>query len=233
MTPTEIWQTQLEVGREALASCGVSADDVAAIGITNQRETTVLWDRVTGQPIHHAIVWQDRRTSDDCDALRDAGHTDLIQRKTGLVLDPYFCATKIHWLLKNVPGARERADRGELAFGTIDSWLIWNLTGGRAHVTDVTNASRTLLLNLSTGQWDEELLQLFDIPRSILPEVRPSSHVYGDTLHRNLFGRLCPDRRRRRRPASRVVRAELHPPRHGKKHVRHGLLHADARRLHP
>lgn len=183
----EIWQSQLEVGREVLAQCGLTAADVAAIGITNQRETTVLWDRATGEPVHHAIVWQDRRTASFCDTLRAAGHTEMVQKKTGLLIDAYFCATKLRWLLDNVPGARDRAERGELAFGTIDSWLFWKLTGGRVHATDVTNASRTMLLNIETCQWDDDLLSLCEIPRSVLPEVLPSSHLYGDT-ETDLFG---------------------------------------------
>lgn len=175
----EIWKTQLTVGREVLERTGVSANEVVAIGITNQRETTVVWDRTTGQPIANAIVWQDRRTAEYCDKLREAGHTNQVQAKTGLVIDAYFCATKIRWILDNVPEARSRAERGELAFGTIDSWLLWNLTGGKVHATDVTNASRTMLLNIHSCQWDDDLLDLFAIPRSILPEVLPSSHVYG------------------------------------------------------
>ena len=183
----EIWQSQLEVGREVLAQCNLSAADVAAIGITNQRETTLVWDRATGEPIHNAIVWQDRRTAAFCDSLQEAGHTDMVQQKTGLIIDAYFCGTKLHWLLENVPHARERAERGELAFGTIDSWLFWKLTGGRTHATDVTNASRTMLLNIESCQWDDELLSLLKIPRSVLPEVLPSSHVYGET-DTDLFG---------------------------------------------
>ncbi len=177
----EIWKTQLAVGREVLEQTGVSAQDVVAIGITNQRETTVVWDRTTGQPIANAIVWQDRRTAEYCDKLREAGHTDKVQAKTGLVIDAYFCATKIRWILENVPDARGRAERGELAFGTIDSWLLWNLTAGNVHATDVTNASRTMLLNIENCQWDDDLLDLFEIPRSMLPEVLPSSHVYGES----------------------------------------------------
>jgi glycerol kinase len=183
----EIWETQLQVGRDVLARCGLTAADVAAIGITNQRETTLVWDRKTGQPIHPAIVWQDRRTAADCDALRAAGHDDLVQRRTGLLIDAYFCATKLRWLLSEVAGARQRAEAGELAFGTIDSWLIWKLTGGRVHATDVTNASRTMLLNISTCKWDDELLDIFDIPRSMLPEVMPSSHLFAST-EPDLFG---------------------------------------------
>lgn len=176
---TEIWESQLAVARQVLRESEIAVSDVAALGITNQRETTVLWDRVTGKPIHKAIVWQDRRTASFCDSLRQAGHTGMVQQKTGLIIDAYFCATKIRWLLDNVDGARERAEKGELAFGTIDSWLIWNLTGGRVHATDVTNASRTMLLNTANCEWDDELLALFDVPKSVLPEVLPSSHLYG------------------------------------------------------
>lgn len=177
----EIWDSQLNVARQLLAEQRLSAADVAAIGITNQRETVVIWDRQTGQPIHHAIVWQDRRTAGDCDRLRQAGHGPLVQQKTGLLIDAYFCATKIRWLLQHVPGARQRAEAGQLAFGTIDSWLLWKLTGGRVHATDVTNASRTMLLNIDSLQWDDELLSLLEIPRSLLPEVVPSSHQIGHT----------------------------------------------------
>ncbi|MCO8124626.1 glycerol kinase GlpK [Stieleria sp. TO1_6] len=183
----EIWQSQLEVGREVLAECHLTAADIAGIGITNQRETTLLWDRSTGQPIAPAIVWQDRRTADYCDSLHRSGHTEMVQQKTGLVIDSYFCASKLRWLLENVSGARARAERGELAFGTIESWLIWNLTGGRKHVTDVTNASRTMLLSIESCQWDRELLDLFEIPESVLPTVVSSCEVYGET-ESELFG---------------------------------------------
>jgi glycerol kinase len=183
----EIWSTQIGVVHEALARAGLRADDVAAIGITNQRETTVIWDRATGKPIHNAIVWQDRRTAGTCDQLRADGHVETFQQKTGLLLDAYFSGTKVKWLLDHVEGARERAERGELAFGTIDSWLVWNLTGGALHLTDATNASRTLLYNIHTGDWDGELLALLDVPRSVLPEVRASSEVYGETSP-GLFG---------------------------------------------
>ena len=166
----EIWATQSGVMHEALARAGIGARDVAAIGITNQRETTVLWDRATGQPVAHAIVWQDRRTAPHCDALRAAGHAGMIARKTGLVLDAYFSGTKLKWLLDHVAGARDRAVRGELAFGTIDAWLVWSLTRGAAHVTDPSNASRTLLFDIHRGDWDDELLALFDIPRPVLPD---------------------------------------------------------------
>jgi glycerol kinase len=173
----EIWATQAGVMHEVLAKAGIGAHDVAALGITNQRETTVLWDRANGAPVAPAIVWQDRRTAPICDALRAAGHAPLIARKTGLVIDAYFSGTKLKWLLDNIPGARSRAAKGELAFGTIDSWLVWNLTRGAAHVTDPSNASRTLLFDIRSGAWDDELLHLLDIPRSVLPEVVPSSAI--------------------------------------------------------
>lgn len=177
----EIWESQLAVAQEVLQKCNISPDEIAAIGITNQRETTVVWDRATGKPIHNAIVWQDRRTAGFCDQLREKGHEPTITQRTGLVIDAYFSGTKIKWLLDNVAGARERALRGELAFGTIDSWLLWNLTGGKLHITDISNASRTMLMNLATGQWDSELLEILDIPASLLPEIRPTSQVYGVT----------------------------------------------------
>jgi glycerol kinase len=179
--PNEIWSTQLGVAAEALAQAGLIARDIAAIGITNQRETTVVWDRRTGQPIHNAIVWQDRRTAADCDRLKAQGAAKIIQQKTGLVVDAYFSGTKLRWLLEHVPGARARAEAGELAFGTIDTWLVWKLTAGRCHVTDASNASRTMLLNLHTGDWDDELLKLLVVPPAVLPQVRASSEVYGET----------------------------------------------------
>jgi glycerol kinase len=185
----EIWESQLAVAQQVLKEQGVSAADIAAIGITNQRETTVIWDRVTGQPIADAIVWQDHRTAETCDALRAQGKAPLFQNKTGLVLDAYFSGTKVKWLLDNVPGAREKAQRGELAFGTIDSWLIYKLCG--AHVTDTSNASRTLLFNIHTLQWDGELLEALDIPSSLLPQVVPSSGVVG-TARSELFGHAIP-----------------------------------------
>jgi len=177
----EIWQSQLMVAKDAIRNAGVVAADIKAIGITNQRETTVLWDRATGRPLHRAIVWQDRRTATLCEQLRAAGHEELFRSRTGLLLDPYFSGTKLKWLLDNVPEARERAQRGELAFGTIDSWLAWNLTGGRLHITDASNASRTLLYDIHRGVWDEQLLAILDIPRSVLPSVRASSEVYGSS----------------------------------------------------
>ena len=177
----EIWQSQSQVMAEVLVQNDLTASDIAAIGITNQRETTVVWDRETGQPICNAIVWQDRRTAGTCDKLKSAGHAELFRKKTGLVLDAYFSGTKIQWILDNVDGARERAAAGQLAFGTVDSWLIWNLTEGHVHVTDASNASRTLLFNIHTGEWDDELLSLLNVPRSMLPDVRDSSEVYGQT----------------------------------------------------
>lgn len=181
--PNEIWSTQLGVAAEAITKAGLTVKDIAAIGITNQRETTLVWDRKTGQPIYNAIVWQDRRTAPFCDELKKDGHAQLIQNKTGLVIDAYFSASKIKWILENVNGAKEKAKRGELCFGTVDSWLLWKLTDGSIHATDVTNASRTMLLNIHTLSWDEDLLQLFNIPQSLLPEVRSSSEVYGNTQH--------------------------------------------------
>jgi glycerol kinase len=180
--PREIWATQLQTAREVLEQSGVSAERVAAVGITNQRETALLWDRATGEPLCNAIVWQDRRTAGFCDALREDGAEPLLQEKTGLVLDAYFSASKFRWLLDNVPGARERAERGEVALGTVDSWLVWNLTGGRRFVTDASNASRTLLYGLETGDWDDELLALFGVPRAALPAVCASDGIEAETL---------------------------------------------------
>ena len=176
----EIWSTQLEVAQEAMKNLGVTAADIAAIGITNQRETTIVWDKNTGEPIHHAIVWQCRRTSEYCDSLKDKGLVDKIRSKTGLVIDAYFSGTKVRWLLENVPGAREKAEKGELLFGTVETWLIWKLTKGRVHVTDYSNASRTMLFNINTLQWDDEILAELNIPKSMLPEAKPSSCVYGE-----------------------------------------------------
>ncbi len=177
----EIFETQLAVARQALASIGAGAADVAAIGITNQRETTILWNQRTGQPICNAIVWQCRRTTEICTQLQNEGLTESIREKTGLVIDPYFSGTKIHWLLKNVPGAQELAERGELLFGTVETWLIWKLTGGKVHVTDYSNASRTMLFNINTLQWDADILERLEIPRSMLPTPMPSSCCYGLT----------------------------------------------------
>lgn len=185
----EIWQSQLATIHQVLNKSAIQAQDIAAIGITNQRETTVVWHRKTGQPICRAIVWQDRRTADWCDDLRQQGYGKTIQEKTGLLLDPYFSATKIAWILRHIPNARELAENGELAFGTVDSWLAYQLSGHKLHVTDVTNASRTMLWNIHTQQWDAELLDLFDIPHQLLPEVHPSCHHFGDT---QLFGKPIP-----------------------------------------
>jgi glycerol kinase len=190
--PEDIWRDTLATVREVLARSDVGAvQSIAALGITNQRETALIWDRASGEPIHRAIVWQDRRTADACAALRAAGAEGLVRAKTGLLLDPYFSATKIAWMLDHVAGARARAERGELAFGTIDTFLLWRLTGGRVHATDVTNASRTLLFDIHRQRWDEELMQLLRVPRALLPEVRDSSEVYGHT-EPALFGRALP-----------------------------------------
>ncbi|WP_420460224.1 glycerol kinase GlpK [Neolewinella sp.] len=202
----EIWTAQAAVVRELLERTKTTASDIAAIGITNQRETTLIWDRATGEPIHHAIVWQDRRTAGRCDQLKERGLTDHVRQTTGLVIDAYFSGTKIDWLLENVPGARVRAERGELCFGTMDSWLVYKLTGGKAHVTDVTNAGRTMLFDIRKRDWDERLLRELQVPRALLPEVRSSSEVYGQTevfggsipiagmagdQHAALFGQAC------------------------------------------
>ncbi|MGJ7487358.1 glycerol kinase GlpK [Variovorax sp. LT2P21] len=189
--PMEIWRGQLATAREVLAKAKLQPTDIHAIGITNQRETTLLWNRQTGQPVHHAIVWQDRRAEPLCARLRDEGLTDTIRDKTGLVIDAYFSATKLRWLLDNVPGAREQAERGELAFGTVDSWLMWQLTGGKVHVTDVSNASRTMLFNVHDNAWDAELLKALDIPAALMPEVKPSSAHFCDT-DAALLGRSLP-----------------------------------------
>lgn len=208
--PEEIWSSQAGVAAEVLARAGAVSTEVEAIGITNQRETTVMWSRRTGKPVCNAIVWQDRRTAEYCEMLREEGYGKLITSKTGLIIDAYFSATKIKWILDNIPGARQMADRGELAFGTVDTWLAWNLTGGRLHITDVSNASRTMLFNIHSLEWDDELLRIFSIPAGILPEVRSSSEVYGLTAgtltspvpvagiagdqQAALFGQMCIDR---------------------------------------
>jgi glycerol kinase len=186
--PQGLWTTSAATARAAMASAGVTAGELAAIGITNQRETTILWDRATGKPIHNAIVWQDRRTHEACAALARAGHEKLVSARTGLLLDPYFSATKISWLLDNVAGAREAAQAGKLAFGTVDTYLLWQFTGGKVHATDATNAARTLLLDIHSGQWDAELLDLFGIPAALLPEVRDSASDFGTTLPHLLGG---------------------------------------------
>lgn len=187
----EIWATQTGLMYEAMSKIDITINEIAGIGITNQRETTVLWDKETGRPVHKAIVWQCRRTAGYCDELKKLGMAEFFRSKTGLVLDAYFSATKLRWLLDNVIGARERAEKGELLFGTVDSWIIWKLTGGKVHVTDYSNASRTMLFNIHTLKWDEEILRVLKIPQQILPEVKPSSHVYGYTDSK-LFGREVP-----------------------------------------
>lgn len=209
--PNEIWSTQAAVAAEAIAKAGLNGKNIAAIGITNQRETAIVWDRETGEPIHNAIVWQDRRTADYCNQLKAEGRQAMIQEKTGLVIDAYFSGSKIKWMLDNVPGAREKAEAGKLAFGTVDSWLIWKFSRGRIHVTDATNASRTMLYNIRTHDWDDELLELLTVPRSMLPEVKSSSEVYGETAttlfaskvpiagiagdqQAALFGQMCVDK---------------------------------------
>jgi len=180
--PHEIWSSQAAVAAEAITKIGINGKNIAAIGITNQRETTIVWDRKTGAPVYNAIVWQDRRTSEYCDSLKAEGLLPFIKDKTGLIIDAYFSATKIKWILDNVKGARKKAEKGELAFGTVDSWLVWQLTKGEVHITDVSNASRTMLYNIHNLEWDKELLELFDIPESVLPEVRASSEIYGHTV---------------------------------------------------
>ena len=187
----EIFSTQLEVAKQALANIGANASDIAGIGITNQRETTIVWNKFTGRPVYNAIVWQCRRTADYCDELTAEGLVDTVREKTGLVIDPYFSGTKIRWILRNVPGAREQAENGELLFGTVETWLIWKLTGGKVHVTDYSNASRTMLFNINTLNWDEEILAKLEIPASMLPQAMPSSCVYGNTAA-HFFGAPIP-----------------------------------------
>ncbi|WP_347613086.1 FGGY family carbohydrate kinase, partial [Comamonas thiooxydans] len=188
--PREIWRTQLSTAKEALAKAGLKAGDIRSVGITNQRETTIVWNRKTGAPIHHGIVWQDRRAEPTCVQLREAGQSDVILQKTGLRIDAYFSGTKLKWLLDHVPGARAAAQAGELAFGTVDCWLIWQLTGGKRHVTDVSNASRTMLFNVHSNQWDADLLALLDIPAGLMPEVLPSAADFGQTADEVLGGSI-------------------------------------------
>ena len=189
--PLEIWSTQLEVAQNAMVNLGITAADIAAIGISNQRETTIVWDKKTGEPVYNAIVWQCRRSSEYCDSLKAKGLTEIFRQKTGLVIDAYFSATKLRWILENVPNARRRAEKGELLFGTVESWLIWKLTGGKVHVSDYSNASRTMLFNINTLSWDEDILQELNIPKSMLPEVKDSSCIYGETLAQ-FFGTPIP-----------------------------------------
>ncbi|GEN34770.1 MULTISPECIES: glycerol kinase GlpK [Aneurinibacillus] len=188
----EIWGSILAVIAEALSNTNSNPKEIAAIGITNQRETTVVWDRHTGNPVYNAIVWQSRQTSDICEELKEQGYSDIVREKTGLLIDAYFSGTKVKWILDNVKGAREKAEKGDLLFGTIDTWLIWRLSGGKAYVTDYSNASRTLMYNIYEQQWDDELLKMLDVPRSMLPEVRPSSEIYGETMAYHFFGERVP-----------------------------------------
>ena len=208
--PMEIWSSEAAVIAEAISRIGVRGRDLAAIGITNQRETTIVWDAETGAPVYNAIVWQDRRTAALCDLLREEGWVERIRDKTGLILDAYFSGTKVKWILDNVPGARQRAREGKLRFGTVDSWLVWQLTGGEVHVTDVSNASRTMLFNIHTLSWDEDLLELFDIPLSMMPEVRSSSEIYGHTrttlfAHQVPIARCAPAPAASRTPTARAA----------------------------
>ncbi len=232
--PLEVWQRTREVIQGALEKGKIAPKDIAAIGITNQRETAVVWERSTGKPVGNAIVWQDTRTDAICAELARAGGPDRLRAKTGLPLATYFSGPKIKWILDNHPEARRKAENGELLFGNMDTWILWNLTGG-VHVTDVTNASRTQLMNLETLDWDDDLLRLLGIPRSMLPRICSSSEVYGlvgaRSPHRGPWVTLSPaghaDRRRPGRPAGGAVRADLFPPRRGQEHLRHRLLHAD------
>ena len=220
----EIWSTQLGVAVEAMSKIGATAEDIAAIGITNQRETTIVWDKETGEPVYHAIVWQCRRTSEYCDTLKEKGLVDTFRAKTGLVIDAYFSGTKLRWILENVEGVRERAEKGELLFGTVETWLIWKLTKGRVHVTDYSNASRTMLFNINTLQWDDEILAELNIPKCMLPEAKPSSFVYGES-DPQFFGGPIPIG-----GAAGDQQAALFQCGRGKEYIRNRLLHADEHR---
>ena len=222
----EIWASQLGVAVEAMNMIDASAADIAAIGITNQRETTILWDKNTGEPVYNAIVWQCRRTSEYCDSLKEQGLTEKFRRKTGLVIDAYFSATKIKWILDNVPGAHERAEKGELLFGTVETWLIWKLTKGKAHVTDYSNAARTMLFNINTLEWDDEILQILDIPKAILPEAMPSSCVYG-MAESGVSGRRDSHFRSGGRPIGSSFWTDLFSARRCKKHLWDRLFSLD------
>ena len=188
----EIWEVSMKVVEDALNEAGISAEDLNAVSITNQRETIVMWDRETGEPVHNAIVWQDRRTAEYCDELAERGVEETLNKKTGLLIDPYFSGTKVRWMLENVDGLRERAENGEIAFGTIDSWMVWNLTGGKVHITDYTNASRTLLFNIHDLEWDDEMCEILEVPKEILPEVKPSSYIFGETDPDRFLGATIP-----------------------------------------
>ena len=221
----EIWSTMLGVAVEAMQKAGASYEDIAAIGITNQRETTIVWDKKTGEPVYNAIVWQCRRTSEYCDSLMERGLVDRFREKTGLVIDAYFSATKLKWILDEVPGVRERAERGDLYFGTVETWLIWKMTKGKVHVTDYTNASRTMLFNIHTLKWDEDILKELNIPLCMLPEVRPSSCLRGDGIH--IFRRPDSDCGSSGRPAGGAVRPDLLCAGRSEKYIRNRLLPAD------
>lgn len=225
--PREIMTSVYTTITELLNNAQIDARAIAGIGITNQRETAVVWDKATGQPIYNAIVWQSRQTKDICTQLKEAGHEQMVRDKTGLLIDAYFSGTKVKWILDHVEGARERAQKGELAFGTIDSWLIWNLTGGKVHVTDYTNASRTMMFNIHTLEWDVELLAMLDVPAQMLPEVRSSSEVYGMTQTQYFYGEQVPIAGIAGDQQARVVRPGVLRAGHGEKHLRHRLFHAD------
>ncbi|MBL0381021.1 MAG: hypothetical protein JKP90_15440 [Desulfofustis sp. PB-SRB1] len=221
--PEDIWKSSLETCRQALSKSSLSGRDIAAIGITNQRETTILWDRATGEPVYRAIVWQDRRTSEYCNELREGGHGELVTAKTGLLIDPYFSATKIQWILENVAGAREKAEKGALAFGTVDSFLLWRMTGGRVHATDATNAARTMLFNIHDNCWDDELLEVLQIPSSLLPDVYDSSAEFGMTDAGDVrCAGAC--LRYSRRPAGRPGRSGMFSAGNAQSHLRYRLL---------
>ena len=219
----EIWASQLGVAVEAMSVIGATAEDIAAIGITNQRETSIVWDKNTGEPVYHAIVWQCRRTSEYCDSLKEKGLTEKFREKTGLVIDAYFSGTKVKWILDNVPGAREKAERGDLLFGTVETWLIWKLTKGAVHVTDYSNASRTMLFNINTLEWDDEILAELNIPKCMLPEVKPSSCVYGEA-DPSYLGGANSDCRSSRRSAGSIVRTDLFQRRRGKEYIRNRMF---------
>ncbi len=224
---SEIWSTQLGVAVEAMSKIGATAADIAAIGITNQRETAIVWDKETGEPVYHAIVWQCRRTSEYCDSLKEKGLTDSFREKTGLVIDAYFSATKVKWILDNVEGAREKAEEGKLLFGTVETWLIWKLTKGKVHVTDYSNASRTMLFNIKELKWDQEILQELDIPECMLPEAKPSSCVYGEA-DPSFFG--GPISIGGAAGDQRFVRTDMLYGRRGKKYLRYRMLSFDEHR---
>ena len=226
---SEIWSTQLGVAVEAMSKIGASAEDIAAIGITNQRETAIVWDRHTGEPVYRAIVWQCRRTSEYCDSLKEKGLTEVFRKKTGLIIDAYFAGTKVKWILDNVPGAREKAEKGDLLFGTVETWLIWKLTKGAVHVTDYSNASRTLLFNINTLDWDEDILKELNIPRCMLPKPMPSSCVYGCDGS-GIFWRKDSHRWSGRRPAGCIVRTDLFYTGRCKKHLWNRLFPVDEHR---